>query len=114
MKVTSTIANAAAAIVVCTAWRSTVRSFEDGINHVNSAALGGGGDDGYRHSVGRVDSCTDAHGNPCPPRNWLRCVGDDVSTNTDTIRSGPHPQQRASVTPSRSPRLLCGCLGWAR
>jgi LCP family protein required for cell wall assembly len=78
----------ASAVILGTgvAW-SQIRSFESGINHISSAALGGGGDDGAIDIllVG-MDSRTDAHGNPLSEQELetLR-AGDDVSTNTDTI-----------------------------
>ncbi|MCV7208271.1 LytR family transcriptional regulator [Mycolicibacterium cosmeticum] len=98
---------AAAAIVVCTgvAW-STVRSFEDGINHVNSAALGGGGDDGAIDIllVG-LDSRTDAHGNPLSAEELATLrAGDDVSTNTDTIILVRIPNNGRSATAISIPR----------
>jgi len=67
---------AASAVVLGTgvAW-SQIRSFESGINHINSAALGGGGDDGAIDIllVG-MDSRTDAHGKPTVGRTtWRRC-----------------------------------------
>jgi LCP family protein required for cell wall assembly len=108
VKVTRTIAViAAAAIVVCTgvAW-STVRSFEDGINHVNSAALGGGGDDGAIDIllVG-LDSRTDAHGNPLSAEELATLrAGDDVSTNTDTIILVRIPNNGRSATAISIPR----------
>ena len=91
----------AVTIVVCTgvAW-STIRSFESGINHISAAALGGGGDDGAIDIllVG-VDSRTDAHGNPLSQEelSTLR-VGDDESTNTDTIILVRIPNNGKSAT----------------
>ncbi|MHA3023217.1 LCP family protein [Mycobacterium sp. BMJ-28] len=108
MRVTRTVAIiAAAAVVLCTgvAW-STVRSFEDGINHVNSAALGGGGDDGAIDIllVG-LDSRTDAHGNPLSSEELATLrAGDDVSTNTDTIILVRIPNNGRSATAISIPR----------
>lgn len=108
MRMTRTIAViAAAAVVVCTgvAW-STVRSFENGINHVNSAALGGGGDDGAIDIllVG-LDSRTDAHGNPLSAEELATLrAGDDVSTNTDTIILVRIPNNGRSATAISIPR----------
>src|SRR5690349_21278256 len=98
---------AAVAVVVSTgvAW-STVRSFEDGIHHVNSAALGGGGEDGAIDIllVG-VDSRTDAHGNPLSPEELAELrVGDDVATNTDTIILVRIPNNGKSATAISIPR----------
>lgn len=98
---------AAVAVVVSTgvAW-STVRSFEDGINHVNSAALGGGGEDGAIDIllVG-VDSRTDAHGNPLSAEELAALrVGDDVATNTDTIILIRIPNNGKSATAISIPR----------
>ncbi|KAA0118045.1 LCP family protein [Mycolicibacterium sp. P9-22] len=98
---------AAVAVVVSTgvAW-STVRSFEDGINHVNSAALGGGGEDGAIDIllVG-VDSRTDAHGNPLSAEELAALrVGDDVATNTDTIILVRIPNNGKSATAISIPR----------
>ena len=98
---------AAVAVVVSTgvAW-STVRSFEDGINHVNSAALGGGGEDGAIDIllVG-VDSRTDAHGNPLSAEELATLrVGDDVATNTDTIILVRIPNNGKSATAISIPR----------
>ncbi|MGJ6125826.1 LCP family protein [Mycolicibacterium sp. Y3] len=102
----------AAAVVASTvvagtgfAW-TTIRSFEDGINHVNSAALGGGGDDGAIDIllVG-LDSRTDAHGNPLSPEELATLrAGDDVSTNTDTIILVRIPNNGKSATAISIPR----------
>lgn len=87
------------------AW-STIRSFEDGINHVTSAALGGGGEDGAIDIllVG-VDSRTDAHGNPLSAEELATLrVGDDVATNTDTIILVRIPNNGKSATAISIPR----------
>src|ERR1044072_9558382 len=78
----------ALAIVVGTgvAW-GKIRSFEPGINHFSSIALGEGGADGAIDIllVG-LDSRTDAHGNPLSAEELATLrAGDDESTNTDTI-----------------------------
>ncbi len=97
----------AATIVVGTgvAW-SKIRSFESGINHISSAALGGGGDDGAIDIllVG-LDSRTDAHGNPLSEEELetLR-AGDDESTNTDTIILVRIPNNGKSATAISIPR----------
>ena len=97
----------AAVIVVGTgvAW-STIRSFENGINHVSSAALGGGGEDGAIDIllVG-MDSRTDAHGNPLSAEELATLrAGDDVSTNTDTIILIRIPNNGTSATAISIPR----------
>ncbi len=88
-----------------TAW-GKIRSFESGINHISSAALGGGGDDGAVDVllVG-MDSRTDAHGNPLSQQElaMLR-AGDDVSTNTDTIILVRIPNNGKSATAISIPR----------
>ncbi|MUL81052.1 LytR family transcriptional regulator [Mycobacterium sp. CBMA247] len=97
----------ASAVVLGTgvAW-SQIRSFESGINHISSAALGGGGDDGAIDIllVG-MDSRTDAHGNPlsADELQTLR-AGDDVSTNTDTIILVRIPNNGKSATAISIPR----------
>ncbi len=94
-------------IVVATgvAW-SKVRSFEGGINHISTAALGGGGDDGAIDIllVG-VDSRTDAHGNPLSAEELATLrAGDDVATNTDTIILVRIPNNGKSATAISIPR----------
>ncbi|MET0475864.1 MAG: LCP family protein [Mycobacterium sp.] len=98
---------AAAVIVVGTgvAW-GKIRSFENGINHVSSAALGGGGEDGAIDIllVG-MDSRTDAHGNPLSADELATLrAGDDVSTNTDTIILVRIPNNGTSATAISIPR----------
>src|SRR6476660_9314066 len=87
------------------AW-SKVRSFESGINHISTAALGGGGDDGAIDIllVG-VDSRTDAHGNPLSAEELATLrAGDDVATNTDTIILIRIPNNGKSATAISIPR----------
>src|SRR6476660_4477879 len=87
------------------AW-SKVRSFESGINHISTAALGGGGDDGAIDIllVG-VDSRTDAHGNPLSAEELATLrAGDDVATNTDTIILIRIPNNGRSATAISIPR----------
>ncbi|MGV0808790.1 LCP family protein [Mycolicibacterium setense] len=97
----------ASAVVLGTgvAW-TQIRSFESGINHISSAALGGGGEDGAIDIllVG-MDSRTDAHGNPLSAEELeaLR-AGDDVSTNTDTIILVRIPNNGKSATAISIPR----------
>src|SRR6201991_312094 len=97
----------AATIVIGTgvAW-SKIRSFESGINHISSASLGRGGDDGAIDIllVG-LDSRTDAHGNPLSQQELetLR-AGDDESTNTDTIILIRIPNNGKSATAISIPR----------
>src|SRR6195952_3179681 len=98
---------AAAVIVIGTgvAW-GKIRSFENGINHVSSAALGGGGEDGAIDIllVG-MDSRTDAHGNPLSSEELATLrAGDDVSTNTDTIILVRIPNNGTSATAISIPR----------
>ena len=98
---------AAAVIVISTgvAWGS-IRSFENGINHVSAAALGGGGEDGAIDIllVG-LDSRTDAHGNPLSADELATLrAGDDVSTNTDTIILVRIPNNGRSATAISIPR----------
>src|SRR5689334_24739181 len=97
----------AAAIVIGTgvAW-SKIRSFESGINHISSAALGGGGEDGAIDIllVG-LDSRTDAHGNPLSSEELATLrAGDDESTNTDTIILVRIPNNGKSATAISIPR----------
>jgi LCP family protein required for cell wall assembly len=97
----------AATIVVVTgvAW-SKIRSFESGINHISSAALGGGGEDGAIDIllVG-LDSRTDAHGNPLSSEELATLrAGDDESTNTDTIILVRIPNNGNSATAISIPR----------
>src|ERR1700754_2671724 len=107
-RLTRVIAVAVAlAIVVGTgvAW-GKIRSFESGINHISSIALGEGGEDGAIDIllVG-LDSRTDAHGNPLPQEELgtLR-AGDDESTNTDTIILIRIPNNGKSATAISIPR----------
>lgn len=98
---------AAAVIVIGTgvAW-GKIRSFENGINHVSSASLGGGGEDGAIDIllVG-MDSRTDAHGNPLSADELATLrAGDDVSTNTDTIILVRIPNNGESATAISIPR----------
>lgn len=97
----------AATIVIGTgvAW-SKIRSFESGINHISSAALGGGGEDGAIDIllVG-LDSRTDAHGNPLSQEELATLrAGDDESTNTDTIILIRIPNNGKSATAISIPR----------
>jgi LCP family protein required for cell wall assembly len=97
----------ALAIVVGTgvAW-GKIRSFESGINHFSSMALGEGGDDGAIDIllVG-LDSRTDAHGNPLSDQELATLrAGDGVSTNTDTIILVRIPNNGKSATAISIPR----------
>jgi LCP family protein required for cell wall assembly len=97
----------ALAIVVATgvAW-GKIRSFESGINHFSSMALGAGGDDGAIDIllVG-LDSRTDAHGNPLSDQELATLrAGDGVSTNTDTIILVRIPNNGKSATAISIPR----------
>src|SRR5919204_3806651 len=97
----------ALAVVIGTgvAW-SKIRSFESGINHISSAALGGGGEDGAIDIllVG-LDSRTDAHGNPLSQEELATLrAGDDESTNTDTIILVRIPNNGKSATAISIPR----------
>src|SRR5258708_30016760 len=87
------------------AW-GKIRSFESGINHISSMALGGGGEDGAIDIllVG-MDSRTDAHGNPLSQEELATLrAGDDVSTNTDTIILVRIPNNGKSATAISIPR----------
>ena len=87
------------------AW-GKIRSFEDGIFHLDTAALGGGGQDGAIDIllVG-MDSRTDAHGNPLSDEELATLhAGDDVSTNTDTIILVRIPNNGESATAISIPR----------
>lgn len=108
----------ASAVVLGTgvAW-TQIRSFESGINHISSAALGGGGEDGAIDIllVG-MDSRTDAHGNPLSQEelDTLR-AGDDVSTNTDTIILIRIPNNGKSATAISIPRdSYVEAPGWGK
>jgi cell wall biosynthesis protein len=97
----------ALAIVVGTgvAW-GKIRSFESGINHISSIALGEGGEDGAIDvlMVG-MDARTDAHGNPLSEEELATLrAGDDVSTNTDTIILVRIPNNGKSATAISIPR----------
>ena len=97
----------ALAIVVGTgvAW-SRIRSFESGINHIRSGALGEGGEDGAIDVllVG-MDSRTDAHGNPLTEEELATLrAGDDEATNTDTIILIRIPNNGKSATAISIPR----------
>ena len=98
------------------AW-SQIRSFESGINHINSASLGGGGDDGAIDIllVG-MDSRTDAHGNPLSAEELATLrAGDDVSTNTDTIILVRIPNNGKSATAISIPRdSYVEAPGWGK
>src|SRR3981189_2816705 len=107
-RLTRAIAVIAALVVVVgtgVAW-GKIRSFESGINHISSPALGNGGEDGAIDVllVG-LDSRTDAHGNPLSADElaMLR-AGDDVSTNTDTIILVRIPNNGKSATAISIPR----------
>ena len=107
-RVIRTVATVLALLIVVgtgVAW-SKVRSFESGINHISTAALGGGGDDGAIDIllVG-VDSRTDAHGNPLSAEELATLrAGDDVATNTDTIILVRIPNNGRSATAISIPR----------
>ncbi|OBF88628.1 LytR family transcriptional regulator [Mycobacterium sp. 852002-51152_SCH6134967] len=99
--------SAALAIVVGTgvAW-GKIRSFESGINHISSIALGEGGEDGAIDIllVG-MDSRTDAHGNPLSQEELATLrAGDDEATNTDTIILIRVPNNGKSATAISIPR----------
>ena len=107
-RLTRIVAVVAAAVIVIgtgVAW-SKIRSFENGINHISAAALGGGGEDGAIDIllVG-MDSRTDAHGNPLSADELATLrAGDDVSTNTDTIILVRIPNNGQSATAISIPR----------
>lgn len=107
-RVVRVIATVAAVTIVLgtgVAW-SRVRSFEDGIFHVTSLALGQGKADGAVDIllVG-MDSRTDAHGNPLTPEELAALrVGDDDATNTDSIILVRIPNNGRSATAISIPR----------
>ena len=87
------------------AW-GKIRSFEFGINHIFSDALGGGGEDGAIDIllVG-MDSRTDAHGNALSEEELATLrAGDDEATNTDTIILVRIPNNGKSATAISIPR----------
>ena len=87
------------------AW-SSVRSFEGGIFHFTTAALGGNTDDGATDIllVG-MDSRADAHGNPLSPDEIASLhAGDEASNNTDTIILIRIPDNGRAATAISIPR----------
>jgi LCP family protein required for cell wall assembly len=105
VRIVATVVALAIVLVTGVAW-SKIRSFEQGINHISAAALGGGGDDGAIDIllVG-MDSRTDAHGNPLSADELAALhAGDDVSTNTDTIILVRIPNNGKSATAISIPR----------
>src|SRR5690348_17187955 len=98
---------AALAVVVGTgvAW-GKIRSFESGINHFSSMALGEGGADGaIAILLVGLDSRTDAHGNPLSAEELATLrAGNDESTNTDTIILVRIPNNGKSATAISIPR----------
>lgn len=87
------------------AWGS-VRSFEGGIFHFATTALGGRNDDGAVDIllVG-MDSRTDAHGNPLSEQELAALhAGDETATNTDTIILVRIPTNGRSATAISIPR----------
>lgn len=87
------------------AWGS-VRSFEGGIFHFTTAALGGNDDDGAVDIllVG-MDSRADAHGNPLSEQELAQLhAGDETATNTDTIILVRIPTNGQSATAISIPR----------
>jgi len=88
------------------AW-SSVRSFEGGIFHFTTAALGGGhSEDGATDIllVG-MDSRTDAHGNPLSAQELADLhAGDETATNTDTLILVRIPSNGRSATAISIPR----------
>ena len=107
-RLTRVIAVTVALVIVVgtgVAW-GKIRSFESGIDHFSSLALGEGGDDGAIDIllVG-LDSRTDAHGNPLSADELATLrAGDDVSTNTDTIILVRIPNNGKSATAISIPR----------
>src|SRR6201990_694062 len=105
LRIIATVTAVAIVLVTGVAW-SKIRSFEQGINHISAAALGGGGDDGAIDIllVG-MDSRTDAHGNPLSQEELATLrAGDDESTNTDTIILVRIPNNGKSATAISIPR----------
>lgn len=107
-RVVRVVATVTAALIVLTtgvAW-SKIRSFEDGIFHISTAALGDGGDDGAIDIllVGS-DSRTDAHGNPLTPEELAELrAGDEEATNTDTVILVRIPNNGKSASAISIPR----------
>ncbi|HET9875779.1 MAG TPA: LCP family protein [Mycobacterium sp.] len=105
VRVVATVAALAVVLGTGVAW-SRIRSFEDGIAHAFSKALGRGGDDGAVDIllVG-VDSRTDAHGNALTPEELAALrAGDEEATNTDTIILIRIPNSGKSATAISIPR----------
>jgi len=105
LRVLSTVFAVTIVLATGVAW-TKINGFEDGIKHISTAALGGGGDDGAIDIllVG-VDSRTDAHGNPLSAEELATLrAGDDVATNTDTIILIRIPNNGRSATAISIPR----------
>src|ERR1700712_5469148 len=86
LRIIATVVAVAIVLVTGVAW-SKIRSFEQGINHISAAALGGGGDDGAIDIllVG-MDSRTDAHGNPLSADELATLhAGDDGKTKINGV-----------------------------
>jgi LCP family protein required for cell wall assembly len=104
-RIIATVAEVAVVVGTGAAW-SQIRSFEDGIFHLSTPALGHGGDDGAIDIllVGS-DSRADAHGNPLSDEELATLrAGDDVATNTDTIILIRIPNSGKSATAISIPR----------
>lgn len=105
VRVVTTVMAALVVLSTGVAW-SKIRSFEDGIFHISTPALGEGGDDGAIDIllVGS-DSRTDAHGNPLTPEELAELrAGDEEATNTDTIILIRIPNNGRSATAISIPR----------
>lgn len=105
IRVLATVIAVTIVLTTGVAW-SRIQSFESGINHISTAALGGAGEDGAIDIllVG-VDSRTDAHGNPLSPDELVTLrAGDDETTNTDTIILVRIPNNGRSATAISIPR----------
>ena len=105
LRVLSTVFAVTIVLATGVAW-TKINGFEDGIKHISTAALGGGGDDGAIDIllVG-VDSRTDAHGNPLSAEELATLrAGDDVASSTDTIILIRIPNNGRSATAISIPR----------
>src|SRR3984893_12405925 len=105
VRVIATVAAVAVVLGTGVAW-GKFRSFEDGIFHVFAPSLGrGGGAGAIEIPVARMDSRTDATGNPLSAEELATLrAGDEVASNTDTIILVRIPNNGKSATAISIPR----------